>query len=236
MQATLLYQLTGEPNSTEIESRLGDGLPAIDANATRYLDGRTLYHGEAAAQIETEERVPTVTDDAIFHEKEPVSQYRSCEWFVDFEKEWAGIDTSDGEFFFDLLVQTHGVRGEKVEVGLAAWARDFIDWQDAHVWGMSYSEGDEETTVRAGADFHKDASKRTLRQQADDVAAVGFSYIWDGARARGIISESGYVAIYSNWTAEQFGRWLASEVLPYTVYDATAADQTTLGQGGENDD
>lgn len=236
MQATLLYQLTGEPDSTEIESRLDDGLPAIDANATRYLDGRTLHHGEAAAQVETEVSTPTVTDEGIFHEREPMPRYRSCEWFVDFEKEWAGISTSDGEFFFDLLVQTHGVVGEEMDIGLEAWVRDFVEWPDAHCWGLSYSEGSEEVTVRAGADFHEDASLRSLRKQAEEVSAVGFSYTWDGARTRGIICESGYVAVYKDWTPEQFGRWVASDVLPYTVYDATAVDQTTLGQGGGSDE
>ena len=237
MHAALLYQLTGEPNKDEIESHLGSGFPAIDADGTQYLDGRTLYHGVAAGRIESETRVPVVTDDAILMEKDYASEQLKTEWYVDLEEGWAGIDTSDGEFFLELLQESHGVISEEMQIGLEAWARDFVQRDSAYCWGLSYSEGDDNDPIRAGAGFHADASIDSLRENAADVSAIGFSYKWGGDdRTRGIICESGYVAIYRDWPAEKFARWLADEVMPFTVYDTRAVDQSTLGDSQEECD
>lgn len=236
MHAALLYQLTGDPDSTTLESELGREFPILDVQTTRYLDGETLHHGEAAAEVEQDERVPVPTVDGITTETETKQRRKSTSFYVDIDGEWAGIDSSDGEFFVKgMLLSRCGVLGESLEIGLTAWARDFEDKREPMVWGLSYSEGPDEEPIRAGASFHQDASLDQLVRNAEDVSAVGFAYKWGGQQyIRGVICESGYVAVYSSMGPEEFARWIKAEVMPYAVFDLDAADQSTLGDhGGE---
>jgi hypothetical protein len=235
MHSALLYALVGEPKETSIDSHLGNGFPAIDAETIQYLDGHTLCHGQAVAQVEEQRQQPIVDDEGIWTESAWQSRRVLTNWYADLEAGWAGIDTSDGEFFFKMLAATHAVSSEKMEIGLEAWARDFLQNDSAYCWGLSYSEGDDEDAIRAGAGFHQDASLEQLDANKQDVSAIGFGYEWADARARGIICESGYVAIYRDWTEELFGRWLSDQVLPYTVYDADSVNQETLGDTEECD-
>lgn len=235
MHAALLYQLTGDPDRTAVDSRLGEGFPAIDATKTEYLDGEVLWHGQAADRVDEERRVPVPTDDGIYMDTDFETRRVVTDWYLDLGAGWAGIDASDGAFFLDRLPRTHGVVAENMELDLARWVHDFVQRDEAYCWGLSYSEGEAEDSVAAGAGFHQDASIDQLRRRANDVAAVGFGYRWDG-RIRGVICESGYVALYTDFEPAQFARWLSDEVLDYGVFDASATRQVDLDDaGGESD-
>jgi len=55
---------------------------------------------------------------------------------------------------------------------------------------------------------------------------LGFEYRWDGAPVRGVMAESGYVAIYDGLEdVAPLGRWMREEVLPY----ASRPEQQELG-------
>lgn len=228
MHSVLLYQLTGEPDRDEISSALGNGFPAIEAESIRYLDGHTLYHGSAAARVEEETMVPMVSEDGIATVQERTKRRVHTNWYADLEEGWAGIDTSDGEFFFELLQMSHGVVGESLEVDLVSWTRQFRQHDSAYCWGLSYSEGDDEDAIRAGAGFHGDASMEVLVDNVEDVSQIGFGYDWGDLWVRGVICQSGYVAIYRDWATEQFGRWLVDEVLDHAQYHVDETMQAEL--------
>ena len=185
MHAAILYELTGDPDVDEIPSQLDGQLPAIDATGTQYLDGKTLYHGQAADRITEDVDVPSVTSDGITTEKEEQSRRVLTDYYVDLEAGWAGIDSSDGEFFVDdLLVSLAGVVAEEREIALDAWASDFLDATDPYVWGLNYGEEDADgDSVRAGSAFHTDVDIKDVRENLNSLSGVGFRYDWD-ERAR----------------------------------------------------
>jgi len=234
MQAAILYALEGSPDGDIIESKLDGQLPAVEAHATEYLDGLRLSHGQAAARIHDERTLPMPTSSGIETEQMEVTRKALVDFYVDLEGGWAGISSSDGEWFVEeWLLTQHSVAGHEMMLDMEAWISDFLEESSPKVWGVSYSvEGDDETT-RAGADFHRDADLDQLERDDEHISGVGFRYDWSGNIVRGVIYESGYVALYNHFTEEAFGRWLADHVIPYSYSDVEAAaetHQTTLGE------
>lgn len=232
MHAAILFNLTGDPDVEKIESQLDDGLPAIDATGTQYLDGKTLFHGRAAAEIIEDVQVPSVTPDGIVTETEEQLRSVKTDYYVDLEEGWAGIDSSDGEFFVDdLLLGIAGVTGEPQEIKLDDWASDFLTKTDPFVWGLNYGEEDENgDSLRAGSAFHTDVDLDDVRENLGTLSGVGFRYDWDGEHVHGSIFESGYVSIFNDWAPDMFARFLADEVLPFTTYDVDVTHQETLDE------
>jgi hypothetical protein len=227
MQAALLYELTGDPDGDTLESKLDGEFPALDVERTAYLDGKTLHHGTAAARIETERRVPVPGTTEILTEADPVTRRVQTDFFLDLSEGWLGVDSSDGEFLSDLLLSRFGVVAEPQEIRVQAWSERLERQDDAGVWGISYSQENAERADRAGAQYHGDAAVHKLPPEG--LSAVGFYYNWDGQPVRGMLAESGYAAVYRDWSPDRFGRWLADEILPYCVYDAEAQQEL----GGE---
>ncbi|WP_126665266.1 hypothetical protein [Haloterrigena salifodinae] len=228
MHAAILSLLTGEPNTGELESVLGGDLPTIVVDGTQYLDGKTLYHGEAAAWIEEEKRVPVPTEDGFIKEQDEVSRRVDTEWYADLEEGWVGVSSSDGRFVHDWILAKEGMVAEDAMIRLDAWAERF-EQNGGSVWGASYSQsiddGDDED--RAGAQYHKDAAWHNLPPTG--ISALGFSYEWDGYPVRGMVAKSGYVAAYNLTQEDVFAAWISDEILPYLEYD-TGDDQDVLGR------
>jgi hypothetical protein len=227
MHASLLYQLTGEPEHVTIDSQLGDGFPAIDAEQLSYLDSHKLQHGIAADQVEKETRVPEVKEHKIATITDEVRRRVQTEYYLDLEAGWAGIDSSDGEFFLEDVERKASVVAEELEIALDVWIEDFVTFDGAGVWGVNYSEEDGDMPVRAGSGFHQDASVDGLQRDAENISGVGFRYQWDDRWLKGSIFESGYVALFESCTPEFYGRWLSDHVLPYAAYSADRLTTTT---------
>lgn len=239
MQAALLFDLTGEFDGEGIESDVNGSFPAVDAEATQYLDGLTLFHGEAAARVTEEREMPVPKADEIQTEEMERTRRHCVDWYADPDPEtgWVGISSSAGAWFVDeYLPIRYEVRGEPLEIDLEQWIEDFVDEDSAQVWGLTYSVEVNDETTRAGSDFHRDADLSQLERDAADVSGVGFRYRWDGW-TRGVIYESGYVAIYNPWDESMFGRWLHEHVLPYAAYSTELVEtvQTTLGEAPATD-
>jgi hypothetical protein len=234
MQAALLYALEGSPDNGPVESKLDGQLPAVEAQATAYLDGLQLSHGRAAARIHDERQLPMPTTSGIETEQMEVSRKALVDFYADLEGGWAGISSADGEWFVEeWLLTQHSVAAHEMALDLEAWINDFVEESDPEVWGVSYSVEVDGEATRAGADFHRDADLSQLMRDADSISGVGFRYDWSGGTVRGVIYESGYVALYSQYTEAAFGRWLADHVIPYSDSDVNAAadtTQTTLGE------
>lgn len=219
MHAAILSLLDGEPNTGELESHLNGEFPAIDVEGTTYLDGQTLYHGEAADRITEEKSVPVPTKKRIVSEPDEVSQRVRADWYADLEDGWVGISSSDGEFVHEWILVKEGMVAEDAVINLDAWAERLIERDDASVWGISYSQsiGAGHDDDRAGAQYHNDASKSDIPPTG--VSALGFSYAWDGRPVRGMVAKSGYVALYNISLPEVFAKWVADEILEYLEFD-----------------
>lgn len=230
MHAAILSKLTGDPNTETLESRLGNGLPAAAVEATEYLDGRTIHHGELAGEITEDTEVPFVSDTGIHTETERRSRQVTAEFYADLENEWAGVDTSDGDPLLEsYLAGEAGVMREDARLRLAGWVRSFEQRDDASTWGISFSQSTEDghPEDRAGARYHSEAEVHMI---PEGVSALGFAYRWNGTWVRGMIAESGYVAVYKDWHVEEFAKWVAEEVEPYLEYDRD--EQQELQPGG----
>lgn len=225
MQSAIIYLLDGEPNTGELKSRMTGEFPAIDVEGTDYLDGKTIYHGEAAGRVSREQRVPALTEEAIFEETVETVDKVKTDWFADLEEGWAGISTGDGEFLFDWLVATEGIVAEDAKIRLDAWAERLERQDDANVWGVSYSQSEEtgHDSDRSGAKYHDDVA--THNMPVEGKSSIGFSYSWGSGYIRGTIAASGYVAAYNVSSADVFAKWVTEEVLPYVERDIDGDQQ-----------
>lgn len=219
MHAAILYLLEGEPKTGELESDLSHSLPAFDVDGTNYLDGQTLYHGEAAGRVHEETRIPVPTEKAILEEKKEITRTVGTDFYVDLEGGWAGISTSDGEFVFDWLRAREGVTANETLIRLDDWADELVQREKASVWAVSYSQSEDEgdDSDRAGSQYHDDVESDSM--PATGKSALGFSYRWRGDYVRGMIAASGYVAAYNISLEEVFAKWVADEVLPFVERD-----------------
>ena len=219
MHAAILYKLDGEPNTGELESRMVGDFPAVDVDGTSYLDGQTLYHGEAAGRVIENRKVPVPTKNVILSEEQEITRNVRTDWYADLEDGWVGISSSDGEFLFDWLLSQEGIVAEDAMIRLDAWAEDLERRDDASVWAVSYSQSEEDghDRDRAGSQYHDDVQSHSM--PVEGKSAIGFKYDWNGSNVRGMVSKSGYVAAYNVSLEEVFARWVSDEILPYLVYD-----------------
>lgn len=234
MHAAILSKLTNEPDDTNLQSHLGNELPAVEVEATEYLDGRTIHHGTLAGEVGTETDVPFVSDEGIYTEPGRKTWKITAQFYADLEAGWAGVNTGDGEDLLgSYLAGEAGVMREDAVIRLDAWAEEFERKNDADTWGVSFSQDVESgfSEDRAGAYYHSEAD---VNMMPKGVSALGFSYRWDGRLVRGMIAESGYVAVYKDWDVDMFARWVADEVEPYLEYDRD--EQQTLKRDTEETD
>ncbi|MFW5949321.1 MAG: hypothetical protein ACOCSD_06970 [Halolamina sp.] len=225
MHSAILYVLAGEPDREELPSTL-DGWPAADIEATAYLDGRRIHHGTVAGRVEVEQRVPVIGEDFITDEREPVTEKVMADVYADLEAGWGGISTSAAEdVFVDYLAATAGVIPEAAVLDLVGFAESLSE--DATVNGVVYSQSIEDGHDRdaAGAQWHQDADRHSL--PTEGFSALAVTYEWDGSYVNAMLAASGYVALYKDWPADQWARWVADEIEPYLEQDRD--EQEVLG-------
>jgi hypothetical protein len=218
MISGLLALADETPDDTEVEEFV-DGNNATEANATEYLDDTKTYHGKASGFIDTEKRDIVVSggDDKSVkvtrgdptHTREHVY----TEWVADFNQapSFVAVDRSEGEFLWNRLGARKGIALESAYIKLEDWLDDY----EGQVWADAWSgdEGDDEAP--ASVRYHDAAS--AVDSPAENARLLGFQYNWDGRWVRGVLSESGYVALYSTDHYGFFTRWLRDEVLEYAV-------------------
>ncbi len=99
--------------------------------------------------------------------------------------------------------------------------------ETADAWNVSLSRdfgGDKEKT---SIDYHDAAD---IDAAKEGTVGLGFRYFWGDMHVRGIVYESGYVAMYRDMATPVFAKWLREEVLPFLrVEDGEReSDQATL--------
>jgi hypothetical protein len=224
MHQCILALADAQPAGDPIQSRW-DNRPVIDAERTDLLDGETIHHGEAVVETTTEEQEITVLRDDEHISTAPVETTAGVhtEWVADLDAEpaWVATDTADADRLWSLLGIEQDTHFERAELDVDGFASDYQTRDNAHVWHATNERVDESVSLA----YHGDAAidGRALTKM------LGFEYRWDGAPVRGVMAESGYVAIYDGLEdVAALGRWMREEVLPY----ASRPEQQELG-GGE---
>lgn len=215
MQSAILALVDGEPQRMPIESQLTGDYPAIEANATQYLDGKTIYHGNAADHIETPAQEVTVRESGISTSQTKHFETVACKWYADFEAGFIGVDTSDGDWLFQYLAAKHGVEVFETVVDLDAFAEQIAENVHARAWEVSRkrSYDDDDEMEKVEINYHDSANLAETARGGN--IKLGFEYNWDGTIVRGTVSKSGYVAIYSSMTTATFGRWMHDELVDH---------------------
>jgi len=219
MIAGIIGLLEQPPNETELEGWTRQPHAAATVDRTDYLDGETVYYGEACDLVEQEQKRPQVveTDSGrtnIAQVTDLVDEKAYTRFVADLENRWTTISRSEGEFFWDELGVRYGTIVERAHIDLDAWLDDYKGRDDSECWAVGWSEdGDDEEDTPASIGYHEEAN---LYDAPPDMAKqFGFKYSWDGYYVRGMLCESGYVAVYNLDNRAQFARWLTDEVLEY---------------------
>lgn len=226
MRSALLYLLTGDPDQTTLPSTLEGGLPAATAETTQYLDGRQITSGTIAGHVTTKQDQPVVGNDSIYTEREETQEPALGEYHADLEAGWAGITTSTAEpLLVDYLATHAGILPEDAELNLDAFAEHLPSDVDTNGVVYSTSLDDGHDRDAAGSYWQRDATPGKIPSEGTSVLHV--QYMWNGVLVDAMLAASGYVAVYKDWTAEQFARWIASEIEP-VLSPASTDDQPTL--------
>ena len=200
---------------------------SIEGERITGLGDDELVTGAAAGSVSKERRVPLVGEDYITTEREERTEEVYTEFLADLSGGWVTIDSSDGEFLWDFLALKHKVEIERAEIDLNALTDEVRSWESASVWQAQTDWGD----VDAGSggvtiSYHNDASWPS----DGEVGQLGFKGLWDGVKLRGIVAQSGYVALFDDATDEIAGQFVADVLLPHCSIPDDA--QATL-EGGE---
>jgi hypothetical protein len=213
MKAVILGLPNGEfDEEVALETDTSQNIPAIVVEETRYLDGVSIYHGTAAGRVKTSRSHVYVDsdNDRISTECEEIMREVATDFYADFNAGWVGVDTSDGDFLWQMLGPLAGAVIQRAELNLDRFAENYERRDDAECWQIGHSLDDS-----AGVAYHDEASIQTA--PVHGLSQLGFEYWWDGQVVRGTVAASGYVAVYSNMSVEEFGRWIRDEILPYAA-------------------
>ncbi len=230
MHAASLFLTLNEAGDPTIESKMDGELPAIDAEAAHYLDGRELYFGDAADHVEEQIQKVHIDNGKITTSRENVIQRKQVEFYADVATDpgFIGVSSaSDGEWLVKRIAAKTGVEAMETRVDVDEFAARIREEAEApNAWNVSrqedYGGGMEETSI----DYHRSAD---LEAAQGGTIGLGFEYFWDDTRVEGIVYESGYVALYSDTISEVFGAWIREEVLPHLyVPDVDDTEQDTL--------
>ncbi|ELZ35402.1 hypothetical protein [Halorubrum tebenquichense] len=218
MRATILGLARDEIADPHIEGHVETATyPAIDATAFERLDGTAVYAGSAAAKIDTEQEEIHVTDEAIHTETVQVREDVYCEWIADLTEGWVGVNRSDGDWLFDTLGATKGTLIHRATIDVDGFAEYLSDYPNADAWNVTQTrtldaDGDaEESTI----EYH-DAAHLADTGGSGETTMLGFEYFWNDSYTRGVVAESGYVALYDGGdNPGEYAAFINSEILPF---------------------
>ncbi|GAA0539418.1 hypothetical protein ABNG02_15860 [Halorubrum ejinorense] len=237
MRATILGLARDEIADPTIEGHVEQSTyPAIDATAYERLDGTTVYAGDAANKIDTEREDIYVTETGIVTETAEGREDVYCEWIADLTEGWVGVNRSDGDWLFDTLGIAKGTIIHRAEIDVDGFAEYVSDYPKANAWN---------TTQTRSLDADDDAEESTIKYHdaahlADTggsraTTMLGFEYWWDGEYVRGVVSETGYVALFDGGDmAGMYAAFINSEILPFASLPEEF--QGTLGDAHETED
>jgi hypothetical protein len=229
MHAGKIAQLQ-TPASDPLEDTTQSGtLPALAVNNTQQdLEGdAAAQHCTLADAVQTERPEPMVYDGGITEVMEP----HTVEVISDVVADVTGSGIVVAErmrkagrypFPLNLIAAQTGREIQPYSVDVTAFA-DHFDGGDIHdTWmvGTDYGDG---STIHYNADADSEHA-------GEANIGLGFELSWNDVVAEGVIYESGYLAIYSEWTSAVFLQFVEDAVLPHTFVGDNDSQQQTLGQ------
>lgn len=229
----LLQDTADEP----LESYEAPGFTTLDVRETaEYLDGKSVQQGRAAATIESSQEEIHIIDGDIEVEQVAATERVWTEWVADVtDAGFVVAERTHGEFPFPFdLIEARtgcGVDPAYIDAGDFISRRQQAD-DDLDIWfaGTKEETGELEPN-NAKMAYGEDALTHDAIQS--DIG-VGFWTHWNGRGVKGVLYNSGYLAIYqpSGWGPEQFARFVREEILPVATADAEVISQAELESGG----
>lgn len=199
----------------------------VDGAQTELSAGdRTTVTGRAASPFDDTEPVVRVDGTDISLDTEEVTRRVGAEWAARGRVAFAEstVEEGGGTWPFTLLSAVANVRCERLNFDTDAVRRAWSeDGTLSETW-LAGSRDDGDATVMA----YGDASDG----EASDIG-LGFERAWEGFILRGVVYESGYVAVFEDLGSTAFLRFVTAELVPFGfVPDDGDGEQTTLGGGG----
>jgi hypothetical protein len=201
-------------------------MPALAVNSTQTdleRDG-AIQHCTAAGRVEEEIQEALVYEGGISTDTVPQRTDVVSDLVADVTGTGIVVaerTAGDGlyPFPYDLVAAQTGAGVTQYEINTAAFARQFSDDELRDTWMVGVDDGE---------GVSMDYNTRANRDDAPDATVgLGFVLSWQNAVAEGVVYESGYVAIYSAWTAPVFVEFLDDVVLP-VAEPVEEAQQATL--------
>lgn len=216
----------------------GNGLPALYVEHSQTdLEGGIAQAGTAASRVRTPELEVGVTHEGkIWKDRHETPEDVHTEWVADVTGTGVICAESvqgDGEFAFpfDLITNRTNQRLDRLEFELEAIA---TQWDDTgrlrEKWMVGADHGD-----GVSIDYHEDAQGRDAREAN---VGLGFVYSWDGTVAKGILYQSGYIAIWEDWTASMFLHFVEDELLEHSYVPVDEEEeflQQSLDDAGDEE-
>lgn len=238
MIAGTLRQLE-QPTDDALESAFpSEGeFPAFDVRNTQTsFDDRPIQTGLAATSVMRRKQVPMLVgqtqddrDTMLITEPEERSQTLVTEWAADVTGTGlVAAESVDGDgkydFPFGLLSNLTGGTFNLLAVDVEGL---HIAWDDedtlGDVWMTSADSG-----AGTSIDYHDNADK-----ESRPTIGLGFECPWGNVVMRGVIYESGYIAVYNDRPATEFFRFIEEEILEFTEVIDDEVGQKQLGEATE---
>jgi len=240
MRATIIALARDDIADSHIESRLENATyPAINATAYERLDGTTVYAGEAAAKIDTKREEIYVNENEIITETAEVREDVYCEWTADLDAGWLGVNRSDGDWLFDTLGAAKGTLIHRAEIDVGGFAEYLSDYPNADAWNVTQTRSlDADSDAEEATINYHDAAHLADTGGSRETTMLGFEYFWNDGYTRGVVAESGYVALFDGGDRPgTYAAFINSEILPFASlpeeYQGALGDVREETEGSE---
>lgn len=211
----------------------GNTLPGLHVEKTQdSFDDRPIQSGSVATRVDRDKTRVSVGEtadgepEALLTEKTEETVTLHTEWVADVTGTGLIVpESSDGDgqldFPFDVFWNVADRDIERLTVEVFELHR---------AWDAEDALGD----VWMAGSNQADGTSINYRDSVDDdvepTIGLGFVRPWEGYAFKGVIYESGYVAIYNTNSATQFIRFVDEEILPYVRQaENDEEEQATLG-------
>jgi len=230
------------PTDEPLESWFnGHRFPALEVeNTQQSFDDRPIQSGTAAGTVATTYEDIMVAEDTqgnpatIAIERTEDRDAVATEWVADVTETGLIVPESvegDGrlDFPFDLFYERCGSMVERLRVDVG---EVHTDWNRKDTLGDVWMSG-QDPGDGASIEYHGQADP-----EETPTIGLGFERPWNGTVQRGVVFESGYVAIYNETRPTAFIRFLDEELLEYAYApgEDDEQQQATLGDAGGGDD
>jgi hypothetical protein len=182
--------------------------------------GHTVYIGEAAAEVQSEEETVRIDSDtgSIEVGEYPTTQNQYTH-FVCVPGEFVAVESSSGVFAFNLIQSQHpGTHIERAEIDVNAYAEDYYTSEEVDPWQIGFygNIGQAEKGVVYGQNVISDEEIGGVLERSQ-LNQLGLRYEVLGYDMQITMTESGYVQVFnpSNLDSEGFAEYIVEEVLEY---------------------